>query len=279
MFASSQPKIMLSRKTFLWDQTEGIPQRTRFRKKQKLCNDAHESNTNETFNDELSSESEHYSCDNDNENIPSDPEFKNNISDLLYEDSHLTLKNSLLLIMSFCLKFHLTNEALDSLLQLLCLHMPESLNFPKTKYLFFQHFEEFKELAKVYVSCPKCSFFSTESFKFSGNLNKHFVCDNCSEQCDYNLCVSTGKHFLTFDIARQIRKILEDPCVQEYLWCGNSVNDTSYSDITSGEMYKNLKKTDSDITLSFNTDGVPLFNSSKCSFWPLQIVINELPIS
>lgn len=138
---------MFRRKTFLWDQTKGIPQRTRFRKKQKLCtDDVHENDTNEIFNDELSSAH----CSSDDENMPSEPEFKNDVGGLLYEDSHLTLKNSLLLIMSFCLKFHLTNEALDSLLQLLCLHMPESSNFPRTKYLFFQHFEEFKQLAKVY---------------------------------------------------------------------------------------------------------------------------------
>lgn len=31
------------------------------------------------------------------------------------------------------------------------------------------------------------------------------------------------------------------------------------------------------ITLNFNTDGVPLCNSAKKSFWPLQIIINELP--
>ncbi|KAH6922696.1 hypothetical protein HPB50_018225 [Hyalomma asiaticum] len=32
-----------------------------------------------------------------------------------------------------------------------------------------------------------------------------------------------------------------------------------------------------DLTLTINTDGTPVFKSSKTSVWPLQIVVNELP--
>ncbi|KAL1479441.1 hypothetical protein MTO96_051832, partial [Rhipicephalus appendiculatus] len=55
----------------------------------------------------------------------------------------------------------------------------------------------------------------------------------------------------------------------------------AYSDITDGLLYhsvrKQLKMTWSDITLSFNTDGAPVFDSSKSSIWPVQVMINELP--
>ncbi|KAL1483029.1 hypothetical protein MTO96_033405 [Rhipicephalus appendiculatus] len=55
----------------------------------------------------------------------------------------------------------------------------------------------------------------------------------------------------------------------------------AYSDISDGLLYHNvmkqLKMTSSDITLSFNTYGAPVFDSSKSSIWPEQVMINELP--
>lgn len=32
------------------------------------------------------------------------------------------------------------------------------------------------------------------------------------------------------------------------------------------------------LTYNFNTDDAPIFHSSKTSFWPLQLLINELPV-
>lgn len=55
-------------------------------------------------------------------------------------------------------------------------------------------------------------------------------------------------------------------------------------DIYSGKLYQDLVKTgffsshnELHLTLTFNTDGVPVFRSSRFSFWPLYLVINELP--
>jgi hypothetical protein len=48
-------------------------------------------------------------------------------------------------------------------------------------------------------------------------------------------------------------------------------------------MYTELRKpgnflsNDKNISLLFNTDGVPLYNSSKVGLWPVYLVINELP--
>ncbi|KAG0443816.1 hypothetical protein HPB47_014494 [Ixodes persulcatus] len=52
-------------------------------------------------------------------------------------------------------------------------------------------------------------------------------------------------------------------------------------DITSAAAYKKLRESDvlnwSDLTVTFNTDGSPLYKSSKSSVWPIQFTINELP--
>lgn len=56
-------------------------------------------------------------------------------------------------------------------------------------------------------------------------------------------------------------------------------------DICSGDLYKELHSSgvisnDNNImhlTLTLNTDGIPIFKSSNFAFWPMYLTINELP--
>lgn len=61
------------------------------------------------------------------------------------------------------------------------------------------------------------------------------------------------------------------PCSQE-----------RYSDITDGQLYPDVRRklnmNWADLTVSFNSDGSPAFESSRSSVWPIQLVINELPV-
>ena len=49
------------------------------------------------------------------------------------------------------------------------------------------------------------------------------------------------------------------------------------SDIYRGKLYKALTLGSDYVTLILNTDGIPVFKSSKYEFWPLYLLINELP--
>ncbi|KAH7979515.1 hypothetical protein HPB49_009712 [Dermacentor silvarum] len=55
-----------------------------------------------------------------------------------------------------------------------------------------------------------------------------------------------------------------------------------FADITDGILYRSVRKqrnmTWSDITLTMNTDGAPVFDASKNSIWPIQVMVNELPV-
>ena len=56
----------------------------------------------------------------------------------------------------------------------------------------------------------------------------------------------------------------------------------SYADICDGLLYQGLvsqgfSSEPGNIAITFNTDGVPVFRSSEFSFWPLFLLINELP--
>lgn len=54
------------------------------------------------------------------------------------------------------------------------------------------------------------------------------------------------------------------------------------SDIRDGYVYQELVADgflarEENISFQFNTDGIPVFKSSSYSFWPLHLIINELP--
>lgn len=51
----------------------------------------------------------------------------------------------------------------------------------------------------------------------------------------------------------------------------------STSDIYRGELYRALRVGSNYVTLILNTDGIPVFKSSKYEFWPVYLLINELP--
>ena len=61
---------------------------------------------------------------------------------------------------------------------------------------------------------------------------------------------------------------------------GNSGD--GYRDIYDGRIYQHqvtngFLKDERNISFIFNTDGIPVFKSSEYSFWPLYLLINELP--
>ncbi|XP_075553504.1 uncharacterized protein LOC142586137 [Dermacentor variabilis] len=56
---------------------------------------------------------------------------------------------------------------------------------------------------------------------------------------------------------------------------------STITDITKGHCYSKLREEQNlcpdDLTLTINTDGSPVWKSSKTSVWPLQFIVNELP--
>lgn len=277
---------MFSRKKILWDPNTPLPRRTRHRKKTKLykCSSVKESSPIGNNNAELTESSpvENIFDIKGNLDDPIDilhlQKQDDHFDKSIYENSKISLKSSLLLIMAFCLKFHITNDGLDHLLNLIYLHMPNSQLFPKTKYHFFQNFKAFSKEVKLYVPCSNCDDMLSDSINFEKKEIKNIVCQNCGQNSAYGRFNVENKYFLIFDIKTQLTNILNDSLVQKHIF-KSQCESGHYSDITSGQFYSSLDKNKHDITLSLNTDGVPLFKSSSSTIWPIQLVINELPYS
>jgi hypothetical protein len=92
--------------------------------------------------------------------------------------------------------------------------------------------------------------------------------------------VKKGCSFLTFGIAEQLKTLFETTDIFKHMRseCATDLNDIS--DVTSGSEYKKLGIAfPQSVSLTCNTDGVPLFSSSNSSLWPVYFMINELPLA
>lgn len=85
---------------------------------------------------------------------------------------------------------------------------------------------------------------------------------------------------MLFDIPSQLQKLLKG-C--EFLDLTEPLEfNGTLSDMKDGSMYRDFvtatRKAGHRISLSWNTDGTHVFKSSRTSIWPIQLVVNELPV-
>ncbi|XP_040064985.1 uncharacterized protein LOC115322291 [Ixodes scapularis] len=190
------------------------------------------------------------------------------LDDKLYPGCRISQGESLLLVMGHSLRHHGTKEATESLLQVIEAHLPEGTSFPMSKYLFYKQFSGCKKLAKLHFYCP-------DTMLYLGAPNDEdtdILCSDCESRHTISNLTKNGTFFITLDIESQCRDILEDPKSSVLLKPKKVSLDVG--DITFSKAYNELPLTPSDISFTWNTDGVPLYESSKFSVWPLQLQMN-----
>ncbi|KAK3107860.1 hypothetical protein FSP39_023692 [Pinctada imbricata] len=132
-------------------------------------------------------------------------------------------------------------------------------------------------------------------------MKKHFYCSNCfwgidsdanvcpNEKCQQHLSARKKGYFIEIPVENQVRKILQKAGIAEALkqrFVRKKKNSSAIEDIHDGKLYQELSKPGGplsadfpyNISLTWNTDGIPIFKSSKVSIWPLYLTINELPV-
>lgn len=173
----------------------------------------------------------------------------------LYEGCDITIEESEILIMTYAMRFGLTDVALKHLLQLIDCHLPEQQH--RSLYMFLKKFPSPPEIVTHYF-CPNCQ------TNITFPENNHKICE-CGFQCDKNYLKMKGSYFLHIPLKEQLRKLMQDEKVYSNLrW-----EDDTQSDVISGKIYKKFIQkgviSRPDITLQWNTDGVQIFKSSKVS--------------
>lgn len=135
-----------------------------------------------------------------------------------------------------------------------------------------------------YTSLPR-TFYSFSKYFAANDFTRHYICKSCglylgeahTESCE--ICSSVHKeYFVSFDILSALKKVLQ----RNWSYITDYVQTTSgrfIDDIRQGRVVQNLMQGNR-ISISFNTDGVAVFNSNiKKSLWPIIITINDLPPS
>ena len=184
------------------------------------------------------------------------------------------------LLALFTIKYNLPAEARGNLLSLISLALPAEHCLPKTLNRFKRYF---RNLCNPLILHYYCSFCLTHI-----ENKETTVCPNTG--CLKDL---TNKGTLSYHIEIPIVQQL-----QNFFRRAKFYDDIQYrlrrqkaaidniEDIYDGRVYKELCANGKGIlscrdNISFlmNTDGVPIFKSSKVSIWPLYLAINELPYS
>lgn len=117
--------------------------------------------------------------------------------------------------------------------------------------------------------CPNCL-----SYLGKG-VERDFYCEKCHVQLDVNTLSKELSYFLTFDIGGQAEEKISLPDLNFHLTPRTLAYDVG--EITTSQGYHQLPMLKDDVSVTWNTDGVPLYESSGNSIWPLLLQIYELP--
>ncbi|CAN7981164.1 unnamed protein product [Ixodes pacificus] len=110
-------------------------------------------------------------------------------------------------------------------------------------------------------------------------------CPTCEEENKANELKRSGAFFVTLKMHEQLKQVISETkaMLHDSISSMPSSESVVIADITSAKTHCQLRASGrlgaSDLTLTVNTDGSPVFSSSGASIWPIQFTVNELPVS
>ncbi|XP_064467860.1 uncharacterized protein LOC135378698 [Ornithodoros turicata] len=202
-------------------------------------------------------------------------DLNSELSNSTLPGSQTTVAAAIVMVMAFVVGHGLSWIALQDLLTMIN-SMFGSTVLPPTLYLFRKLWAKKKQcLVTYHYYCSRCETV----------LNEELHCNACMVTYTMRQLRAAGCFFVITKIAKQIKHHIE---VSKSDLLGNlqklaaqTESNDDISDITSAAAHRKLRQygtlNESDLTITFNTDGSPLYESSKTSIWPIQFTINELP--
>ncbi|XP_046405101.1 uncharacterized protein LOC124170424 [Ischnura elegans] len=182
----------------------------------------------------------------------------------------------LLMAITFAVRYSLPYVALVDLLLLVNTIFGKAV-VPGTKFLFEKACSSCMDGMIQHYFCKFCFTSMGETIKFEDG---YVQCPHCErrhpkDQTDF---------FVTLPVEQQLRILLE---TQENSDCRvdrfHKENPDAIEDIFDGFLYQKLSEPGqflnnrNNYSYIMNTDGCPIFKSSKCSIWPIYIQVNEIP--
>ena len=196
----------------------------------------------------------------------------------IYPGHSLTVQTSMILILLFSLCHGISGSELTNLLTLISLHCLHPHPGIRSAYMFKKFFADLKSPVTKHYYCSNCML---------GVCETDTVCPNTSCQLNFTSTKTKG-YFLEMPIESQLKNILEKKHTSSLLqqrFSRDKKDSDCISDIYDGNIYKSFsgpggplsEEFPYNVSFTWNTDGVPVFKSSKFSIWPFYLAINELP--
>jgi hypothetical protein len=209
--------------------------------------------------------------------LPSSPDASNNDPDSvpLYPGSGVTIGAFLFLLALFTHKYNLVGDAIEQLLNIIALALPDNHVLCTTLHEFKKFFSNLKNPLIHQHYCSHCL---------------GLVEDTYVDKCPYGSCgqpfsLKTSSYFLEIPLANQIRNLFRQTGFYNNIQhrFRRKKNLHLYEDIYDGNLYRRhfdnngILSDPHNLSFTFNTDGAPVFKSSNVSVWPIYLIINELP--
>jgi hypothetical protein len=201
-------------------------------------------------------------------------EFSN---ESLYDGCSQKLGNIILIICSLSIRFKLSDEALNHVINLLCLVIPPTNIMIKSVYALKDYLKKFVSFPSIHFVCSWCGTHVKKDDK---------ICKNNHCRKDLTQSGAFG-YFIQHSVIDQLTMM----CKREswlnkirshrfFHYRNNKEN--GISDVYDGTNYKTAFSNGflddpNALSFSFNTDGVQIFKSSTLSMWPVYMLVNELP--
>lgn len=196
----------------------------------------------------------------------------------IYEGHTLSVHTSLMLIWVYAMVHSITGVQLADLLTLVSLHCLHPHPLLSSLKRFRGYFASLKSPLVKHYLCNHCTTPVNSTLK---------TCPNTF--CSNNLLKPGGKsYYIEFPILDQVTTLFQR---EEFIsgiqkrFSRKKKGANCIEDIYDGAIYKEYSKPGGllsercpyNISLTWNTDGIPLFKSSKMSIWPVYLIVNELP--
>ena len=193
----------------------------------------------------------------------------------LYPGARVTIGAVMVLLTLFAIRYDLTGEAISHLLQIITLILPSGNILPDTLRKFKAFFRNLENPFILHHYCAFClSYVEKQATE----------CPNTA--CMKELSSRHAKaYFIEIPVVQQLATFFSRNGFYtsiQHRFQRKKKERNNVEDIYDGLLYKKLSSegilsSPENVSFLMNTDGVPVFKSSKVSIWPLYLIINELP--
>ncbi|XP_030264254.1 uncharacterized protein LOC115575952 isoform X8 [Sparus aurata] len=187
----------------------------------------------------------------------------------------LTEEQSCISILSFALRHNTTGVLMEDLLKLLKLHSAGTSAIPASKYFLGKPLAGIVDQFEHHHYCSVC----TKYLGTSQSQEETLTCVSCSSSITVKASLHEGHFFISIPLKGQLKDILENQGMHDLCFPADDSSREVINDICDGTLYQALQSNSEVdfLSLTFNCDGVPVFQSSKFSIWPILCCVNEIP--